>query len=220
MCMHLNQLQHLLEELNAVRAPLRVTEVLLPPAQARALRGSGLREAREQVFALQDETTEALHLGVYIDPRWQCQLAFQDPRRALTDANLPALQGAVEGISHFIALSHAASIDRQVSALELELQGEIDKFVLAARLADGAGQPSLNAATLFERQFDQAQFASDLGTEEASRYRLAHRGAARLLTRWLRRYDGRCAHPQLEAELRRFFRLSRADKLRLAETAG
>jgi hypothetical protein len=218
--MHLNQLQHLLEELNAVRAPLRVTEVLLPPAQARALRGTAVRSAGEQVFALQDDAAEALHLGVYIDPRWQCQLAFSDPRRALTDDNLPALHGAVEGISHFVALSHAAGIDRQVSALELELQAEIDKFVLSARLADAAAPHSLDPAALFERQFARARFASDLGAEEAQRYRLAHRGAARLLQHWLRRYDGRCAHPAMVAELRRFFRLSRADKLRLADATG
>lgn len=211
--MHLDQLQHLLEELNAVRAPLRVTEVLLPPAAAQALRGTQIRHAAEQVFARQ-AGPDALELAVYIDPRLQCRLALTDPRTAVTDVNLAALHSASEGISHFLALSHAAALDREVSALELELQGEIDKFVLAARLAGDNGHCSLDSQALFARQFEHARFAHDLSAEEEQRYRHAHRHAARLLGHWLNRYQGRWRHPALEAELRRFYRSSRAEKLR------
>lgn len=210
--MHLNQLQALLEDLNEVHAPLRVTEVLLPPQHARLLRGGAIRDAAEQVFTWQDQDDE-IQLGVYIDPRLQCRLALADPRLHLHDHNLPALLAASEGISHFLALSWAAGQTRQISALELELQGEIDKYVIASRLAS-AGEHSLDPATLFERMFEQCRFADDLQPEELSRYQTAHRAAARLLQEWLNRYHGDFAHPGLVAELRRFYRLPREAKLR------
>lgn len=217
--MHLDQLQHLLEEQNAVRAPLRVTEVLLAPAAVHALRGGRMRCAPEQVFARQ-AGADTLEIAVWIDPRLQCRLALADPRTAVTDGNLDALHGACEGISHFLALSHAAAHEREISALELELQGEVDKFVLSARLAADHGSQSLGCEALFARQFERVRFADDLDVEEQQRYRHAHRHAARLLRRWLNRYQGQWRHPALEAELRRFFRSTRAQKLRWAEAGG
>jgi hypothetical protein len=212
--MHLDQLQQQLEQLNQIRAPLKVCEVLLAPCAAQRLRGQHIRSAREQVFTWQDHAE--LHIGVYIDPRLQCRLALHDPRQQLDDHNLPALLSAAEGISHFLALSWCAERDRPVSALELELQAEVDKFLLCLQLRQGQ-TGSLDAAALFARMFERVQFDPQLSAAEQQRYRMAHRCAARLILDWLNRYGERIDDPRWQAEARSFFRLSASDKLRLVE---
>lgn len=212
--MHLDQLQQQLEQLNQIRAPLKVRDVLLPPSAAQRLRGAHIRSASEQVFTWQDQAE--LHIGVYIDPRLQCRLALHDPRARLDDHNLPALLSAAEGISHFLALSWCAERDRPVSALALELQAEVDKFLVCLQLRRGRPE-SLDGAALFDRLFERARFDPQLDADERQRYRTAHRGAARLILNWLQRFGEHIDNPRWQTEVRSFFRLPAADKLRLIE---
>ena len=76
------------------------------------------------------------------------------PSRALTHENLADYLTAAEGVSHFVYVAWNAGHDKPVTLLELELQAEVDKYVLGAWLLreQGAGRfPRELHRALFER---------------------------------------------------------------------
>jgi hypothetical protein len=73
-----------------------------------------------------------------------------------------------EGVSHFIYLAERARISLPVTKLELELQAEVDKFVLSL------GFSTERAERLVQRLFDSPRFLDAEDSEDGARYRLAH----------------------------------------------
>lgn len=186
--------------------PLDVDAVLTSdPALPRALLPAGSRQPREQLLVREEDG--AVELALYLHDDVLRTLRRHDPRERLGAANLPELALLAEGVSHFVCLSWNGHNDRRVSALELELQAEIDVFLLAAELA-GPGRGEMVVRALFDR----ARFSPDLDAEERSRYRTAHRLAARYCLDLLRRHGDRLQQPEVRRRLRRFYRLDRAGK--------
>jgi hypothetical protein len=118
----------------------------------------------------------------------------------------------LEGVSHFVYLAERARRELPATQLELELQAEVDKFVLlglARERADAA-----RTRWLRERLYEEVRFLHPPGSEQGDRYRLANRLAARLV--------GRVAELGcLEARraLRAFYGMGLSEKLRLARAA-
>lgn len=186
--------------------PLDVETVLISdPQQRDALLPPGARRPPEQLLVRQDG--DALELALFLAPEVLDTLRRHDPRQHLGEANLARLAQMVEGVSHFVCVSWNGQHDRQVSALELELQGEIDTFLACSALA-GAGA----GGRILARLFDRVVFAADLDAEEAERYRTAHRLAARYCLDLLRRYGDQLGQPAVRRELCRFYRLDRPGK--------
>ena len=91
-------------------------------------------------------------------------------RRDLADGGLDAVCTLIEGISHGVCLLWHARHGRQLSALDLELQAEIDKYLLLSRdLALGGA--------LHQALFEQVSYAAPRG----------HRAGLALPTRQRRR---------------------------------
>ena len=110
------------------------------------------RAGDEQLIVAEDGDT--LSLGLFIDAAVLARLAHRDPYAALTGDNLADYLTAAEGVSHFVYVAWNAGHDKPVTLLELELQAEIDKYVLAAWLLreQGAGRfPRELHRVLFER---------------------------------------------------------------------
>lgn len=148
--------------------------------------------------------------------------------RALRGEEVPGLPRfdawclALEGVSHFVLLAFRAANDRPVSQLELELQAEVDKFVLALLERARHRAPSeahrvsrLLRHALFERQ----RFLDPPHSARGRRYRLAHRIAARYAASLERRYVRDARVNALVDELRTFYRLGLADKRLMAVAA-
>ena len=114
-----------------------------------------------------------------------------------------------EGVSHFIYLAERARVDLPVTQLELELQAEVDKFVLSL---DFAHEPP---AHLLDRMFDHPRFLDDEHTEAGERYRLAHQLAARFVSRVVVANDRQRA----QERLRSFYRAGQTEKISLARAA-
>ena len=91
---------------------------------------------------------------------------------------LDAFCAAVEGVSHFVYLTFAGSQQRRsVSRIELELQAEVDKYLL---LRSALGLAGDLIGTLFER----FTLLPHLSRHERERYLLANQHAKRY-ARWL-----------------------------------
>jgi hypothetical protein len=174
------------------------------------------RESDEQLIVAEDGDT--LSLGLFIDAAVLARLRLRDPYSALTGENLADYLTAAEGVSHFVYVAWNAGHDKPVTLLELELQAEIDKYVLAAWLLreQGAGRfPRELHRVLFER----ARVDPVAAGTRAGLYRMASRYAGRFCRRIAHRLEGtaRSASRELLAELRRFYRLGNARKLAFIE---
>jgi len=118
----------------------------------------------------------------------------------------------IEGVSHFVYLANRASRDREATQLELELQAEVDKYVvLASSLADF---DEARSRRLRERLYERVEYLHGPDTVEGERYRVANGAARRFTARLERDYVVRGRFGDLQSELRRFFHLGQGEKLR------
>jgi hypothetical protein len=227
----LHEVQHALESLYRVDAAVDVRDFLISEEAREAL---GLqRMPREQLLLCQEP--DGLSVGLFVDElalrRLERMLAGTDAGGAAPAASQGAREEAsqrqrellmehghlsefllvVEGVSHFLYVALRTREHRPFSGLELELQAEIDKYLLALLWAwPEHGHPPQD---LRERLFARVSFLQGMSSEEHDRYRTANAVAddyvASLETRFVRRR----ALPDLLAEVRRFYRLDCAGKL-------
>jgi len=180
--------QRVLATVYRLDLPVEAWRFVLPAEEARAWLPA--ESPRSGVLALQE--AGELWLGLYLDPR---------------DAGDP--DAVAEETSHFVCLAWHAAQERPVSALLLELQSEIDRYVLA-RLS------GRHALTHFEGfRLD----TSWMDREVRRRYELANEAGHRYCRELQRRYPRRRDTPGLLAELRRFYRAPAERKLRTATAA-
>jgi hypothetical protein len=173
-------------------------------------------EADEQVLVAEDRGT--LWVTLYLEPTVLQRLASANPFEALHSGNIADYWTALEGVSHFVYLVWNASYDRPVTPLELELQGEVDKYVGSLWLLQ-AQNPKRFPAELHPLLFERARVDAALAGDRVGLYRRANSYAARFCRRLASalRPAGSTARAAAIAELRRFYRLSRDRKFQYIE---
>lgn len=159
------------------------------------------------------EQADQIELGVFIDPKVIGHLENLSPWRHLSLKNLESFCTAVEGVSHFLNLISRMKNSRPISHLELELQAEVDKYLLCLLVLDRQG---VGRATqvLLQILFERYQIYHDLKNEEKDRYELANRLAHQFCHRLekLRHPQNR---PHLVAAARQFREKSLQEKIHL-----
>jgi hypothetical protein len=207
----LASLQDVLAEIYDLPATPDVRDFLLTDRAHLA----GIPSARacdEQLLVAEEGDT--MSLALFIDASVLDRLEGQDPLASLTQDNLADYLTVAEGVSHFVYLAWNTGFDKPVTLLELELQAEVDKYVLGAWLLSrqNAGRFPLELhRALFDRtRVDPVAAQGRVGLyETASRY--GARFCRRLASLLERR--GRGAMRDGLAELRRFYRFGNARKM-------
>jgi hypothetical protein len=187
------KLQRALERLYCVE-PLEDVGGFVQPA----------RSGREELVI--QESAEGLAIALHL-PELAAGPAF----------DLDGFCQLIEGVSHFVLLAERARVDRPVSALELEMQAEVDKFVV---LFAATPEPSrAKGEALVERIFERVSFVHPAGSELGTRYRDANA----LARGWVERVGLRFAEPLdvigLRGSLRAFFHAPLDGKIHLARAA-
>lgn len=211
--MLLNRLQRHLENIYEVRSGYRVADFLIDdPGLARRLDTTpDAREIPEKLLIQQEG--EALNLALYLDPDLLRRLDANDPTESLHGDNLDDFWLALEGISHFLYLTWNAGYERSVSLLEMELQGEVDKYILAAFLF-GRQLRGLVPKALYRQLFEHACFDANLSSAERHRYRSANYFASRFCSHIEKEFLRPGARSGLVNTLRRFYRLTQQRKIK------
>ncbi len=132
-------------------------------------------------------------------------------------AALDPLCQLIEGVSHFVYLADRASHDREATQLELELQAEVDKYIVLA--ASIRGLDARKSARLRARLYVGVSFVHDAASEVGQRYRLANDLAHKFVRRLERDYVCRGRFRELHLELRSFYRMGQEAKLRVGRDA-
>jgi len=101
----------------------------------------------------------------------------------------------------------------------LEMQAEVDKYVLSALLLRAQSERRLSPR-LHSRLFDRVAYDDALSDEERARYHDANRYAGRYCRQLEHRYGRNYAGHDSLAELRRFYRLPQGEKIRRIDRAS
>lgn len=133
------------------------------------------------------------------------------------ELGLDAICQLVEGVSHFVLVAERARRELPTTQLELELQAEIDKYVVLAVAVDQQLDRA-ERAELHGRLF-AGGFVDPPGSERGERYRLAHELAMRFTYRLEVRYLARGRIVELRDALRRFYGAGPSAKLDMARAA-
>ena len=198
----LTRLQLGLEALYRVDTRLDVEAFVIDERQRQE---SGVARApREQLLV--SESGDELSMALFVDAKAIETLERHDPASGLHGENFADFCIALEGVSHFVYLALCAAGERRVSALELELQAEVDKFACCV-LLDPA------AEGLRRRLFRDVRFAEDLEPHERERYRTANDEADRYAGALERQFVAEDRLSEMLADLRRFYRLGLSEKL-------
>jgi len=198
----LTRLQLGLEALYRVDTRLDVEAFVIDERQRQE---SGVARApREQLLV--SESGDELSMALFVDAKAIETLEHHDPASGLHGENFADFCIALEGVSHFVYLALCAAGERRVSALELELQAEVDKFACCV-LLDPA------AEGLRRRLFRDVRFAEDLEPHERERYRTANDEADRYAGALERQFVAEDRLSEMLADLRRFYRLGLSEKL-------
>jgi hypothetical protein len=201
----LSQLQQLLQSIHGVQAaPVR--DFLVD----RAFRERHAPRASPHEALLLRDSGEELHVALFLDETVLAQLA-RPSASPWTEQRLQGFCAAAEGVSHFLYLAHRARQGGQVSQLELEAQGEIDKY-LAVLLQLWATGRRAASETLRRRLFEQSVLRPGLTPTERDRYRLASALAGACARTWEARYVLAGRLDALLREARRLYRLAGGEK--------
>ena len=208
----LRKIQHHLERIYEVKVDEDVDQFLITEAAlARHYdRGPSARDTPEKLLVHQE--SETLNLALYLDEALMERLHADDPTQHLHDGNLGTFWTVLEGISHFLYLVWNAGHGRSVTLFELELQAEVDKFVVAALLIGrqcGGRIPS----ALHPRLFARPVFDSNLDHATLIRYHRANHYASRYCALLQEHFLKRRRGAGIFNELRRFYRLMHRKKL-------
>lgn len=204
------KLQKQLTDIYQVDRGLDVRDYLITdPHLARLLGQQSLMpNTEESVLLAQD--SDGLALSVYLNQELLDRLDAANPMANLQLEQLNDFWIALEGVSHFNYLVWSASKDRSVTLLELELQAEVDKFVMSLLLVSKQGDNEL-ARQLHALQFEVSRIKPDLDQEQYERYTAASDYAGRFCHHLRERLiDG---NERALSELRQFYRLTQTDKI-------
>jgi hypothetical protein len=206
----LGRIQRGLEQLYRIDTEVDVDDIVIDE-EARDDTGVN-RAPREQLLLSQD--ADGLAIGLYVDRKALAVLADADPTIGLHDGNLGEFLLVVEGVSHFVYLAWRAQRQVACSALELELQAEVDKYVTCLLTADAAvGHDPGRSEVLRRRLFQRFEWEDGLDDDELDRYKAANENASRYAASLERRFVSARRMGDMLGELRRFWRLSLNDKL-------
>lgn len=212
-------LQRRLERIYGVSVREDVADYLITdPELARQLDTSvDARTVKEKVLVSQNG--EEVGITLYLDPGIVGRLVEDDPVRSLHEGNLDDYLLVLEGVSHFLYLAWHIAAERDVTLMELEMQAEVDKYVLTSILLR-LQQRDYAPAHLHSVLFDQPSYDSELRPHELARYRDANRYAGKYCHQLEHRYRRRRRGDAMLHDLRHFWRLTHHAKIRHIEHAG
>lgn len=190
-------------------------------------------ERVDDFIAFEEDQREALLIR---ERRGEVELSLRLPRSAAEVGRRPSfdeLCQVIEGVSHFLYVAERVRRELPATQLELELQAEVDKYIVfahglatgllhAAAGAEPTARPRFepgHAARIRRRLFERVIYLDAAGTEPGDRYRMANQLAARFAG-WLESSFARHGRfEQMQATLRHFYGAGQTEKIELARAA-
>ncbi|MBI3014993.1 MAG: hypothetical protein HYY65_08065 [Candidatus Tectomicrobia bacterium] len=212
--MILKAIEQCLREIYQIELPLSVEDFLIDQHTLESVMERGncrIAHRKAGGFLLISEGSDDLYLAVYLDGRIISNLTSNDPRNSLNSDNLADFCTATEEVSHFAYTAWNALQSKPVTPLELELQGEVDKFVTCYFFLNGQGDRNL-LPSLKAQLFEEFSLDEQLAAEQRARYLTASQYAGRYCHHLEQSYVREGLPEAMIRDLRRFYRMGMEGK--------
>lgn len=206
----LQQIQNELEQIYQIPLSQAVENFLLPEIASTCVKENPWILHTDEALVV-EQSEEHLDVGLWLNPdllRWSEGQDWEDLHQEGSLDLVSKLGPLIEGVSHFTYLLWKAEKNMQVTQLELELQAEVDKFILLTRLLEAT--PS---GQVMNALFENVQWNPSLGENEKERYVTAVRLASQYCE-YLRNKHSILDSDSLLPELRSFYRMNQSEKIR------
>lgn len=215
--MLLRELQALLNRLYDTQVDADVYDFLVTDRRALPL-AHAAPFTDEQLVVRQEG--DSVDVALYLAREVLERLKARDPMRRLDAQNIADYWTALEGVSHFQYLAWNAHHDRPVTLHELEVQAEVDKYAVTLFVL-GSQHAGRFPQRLHQWLFARTRVDGTLSRHKRELYESANRYAARFCALLERRFleRGRLRCEALVRELRAFYRMTHAPKIRHIEAA-
>ncbi len=129
-------------------------------------------------FLIWEKSSDETHVRLEFHPEIYKNFIEASPIQKLSDQNLNAFLVLSEEISHFVFFLERLSQKQNISTIEMELQGELDKFFLASKILFHQNENNSHAVPLARKLFDQSLIYQK---NEHEKYSLVNNLAAKLI---------------------------------------
>lgn len=204
----LSQIQHHIQNLYQIECPFPVDDFLLDAHLTSHYEKHlpWIRTSHEALLVLEKEGD--LEVGLFFH---DTLLAWgkSHPFHACPFEHLAQLNPLIEGVSHFVYLLWKAGQGVPITALEMELQAEVDKFLLLSSFCN-----THERRLLIQQLFEKARFRNDLSHAEEERYQTACKLALKYCYHLNETYLNQNRWERVAQEVGSFYRLNQQEKIR------
>lgn len=206
-----------LHSIYSVDVPHSVSDFVISDQEIISTLTNGKKEHLKEKLLIHQEGDD-INLSLYLHRDVIKNLVNIPVEAQLESGNIGNLCLAIEGISHFLYLIWRALRQHEVSLLELELQAEVDKYVVLLSLIRKLKKYELIPG-LHRILFEEITYDDSLDAAELSRYHKANYYAARYCSLFECRFLQEFGSCEMFSELRKFYRLGQNAKLRRIENS-
>lgn len=212
--MLIEQIQTQLESLYGIGLPQRAGDFLIGREEALNYWARGEeKKIPKELFFVRKPEDDTVEIALFLDIQLLHNLKRNDPLVSVNDKNLSDFLILIEGVSHFVYFLWKAHREVPITKLELELQAEIDKFLMLYFFLKSDSEPGMTFE-LFERLFEDFHLMGELSIEDRRRYLTASSLACRYCYQILKKFVGLGQVKALIEEIRYFYCLRQEDKIK------
>jgi len=169
----INKIQSQIESLYGIKIGAHATDYLITQEELKALLpyNQSAIIPKELFLVNPSPQDDTLEVALFLDPTLQQNLNTHNPLSKLNKENISDFCTLIEGISHFVYYLHKASLEFEITELELELQAEVDKFLLLALCTENSQH---HCQHLIELLFEDYDLHAHLTETQKERYHTAN----------------------------------------------
>ena len=211
------KIQHQLESLYGIGLPQRVEDYLIGQKEAEGyINPENYGKMPKELFLVRKSEESSVEVALFLDMKLLSNLKKNNPFTTLNDRNFSDFCILIEGVSHFVYFLWKAHHDIPITQLEMELQAEIDKFLMLFFYLRADNAPEF-PQQLFEALFEDFKLIDKLSSETEGRYITASQLASRYCYNLQKKFRSLKDIHQIKnmlEEIRHFYNLSQEDKIK------
>ncbi|MDO8520209.1 MAG: hypothetical protein Q7T11_08625, partial [Deltaproteobacteria bacterium] len=211
-----DRVQLQLESMYGIGLPQRARDYLIGRKEAQGYVSTHYGKMPKELFLVRKSEESSVEVALFLDLRLLTNLKKNNPFISLSDKNFSDFCILIEGVSHFVYFLWKAHHDVPITQLEMELQAEIDKFLMLFFYLRADNAPEF-PQKLLESLFEDFRLIEKLSEESEGRYLTASTLASRYcyhLQKKFRKLSDPAQVREMLEEIRQFYNLSQEDKIR------
>jgi len=155
---------------------------------------------------------DELSLAIYLNEQVMNNLYKHSPSHGLNEKNIHDFCIMAEEVSHFLYITWKAQHSIQITNLELEIQAEVDKFIICTFYCSNY-ESRFNRLSLKELLFETFSLEKNLSKESKNRYYTASKLALHYCHFLESHFIKKDHLRQMMEEIRKFYRFGQTDKI-------